>query len=155
LACCQLAVSSTSLLMEDLGGTHYVRHLPTLKDSPKAVLTMKKGNIPFGETDLAAIVLVSALMTWQNQYNLTHLTVLKLKRALLQDLEAFEQVMVKKQNEKLKMKGNATAALPEANRIPRGKHLGAQIFEFLRKLAVRSFASVAKPTAALTRPTIP
>ncbi len=35
----------------------YVEHLLTLKDSSKAVPTMKKGNIPFGEADLAAIVL--------------------------------------------------------------------------------------------------
>ncbi len=34
----------------------YVKHLPTLKDSSKAVPTMKKGNIPFGEADLATIV---------------------------------------------------------------------------------------------------
>ncbi len=50
----------------------YVRHLPMLKDSPKAVPTMKKGNIPFGKADLAAIVLASVLMSWQNQYNLNH-----------------------------------------------------------------------------------
>ncbi len=37
----------------------YVRDLPTLKDSPKAVLMTKKGNVPFGEDDLAAIVLSS------------------------------------------------------------------------------------------------
>ena len=35
----------------------YVKHLPMLKHSSKAVLTTKKGNIPFGEADLAAIVL--------------------------------------------------------------------------------------------------
>jgi hypothetical protein len=35
----------------------YVKHLPTLKDSSKAVPTRKKGNIPFGKADLAAIVL--------------------------------------------------------------------------------------------------
>jgi hypothetical protein len=40
----------------------YVRHLPTLKDSPKAVPTTKKGNIPFGKADLVAIVLASVLM---------------------------------------------------------------------------------------------
>jgi hypothetical protein len=34
----------------------YVKHLPMLKDSSKAVPTMKNGNIPFGEADLAAIV---------------------------------------------------------------------------------------------------
>jgi hypothetical protein len=37
----------------------YVRHLPMLKDSPKAVLKTKKGNVTFGKADLAAIVLVS------------------------------------------------------------------------------------------------
>jgi hypothetical protein len=40
----------------------YVRHLPMLKDSPKAVLMTKKGNIPFGKADLAAIVLASVPM---------------------------------------------------------------------------------------------
>jgi hypothetical protein len=50
----------------------YVKHLPTLKDSPKAVPTTKKGNTPFSEADLAAIVLLSVLMSWQNQYNLNH-----------------------------------------------------------------------------------
>jgi hypothetical protein len=37
----------------------YVGYLPTLKDSPKAAPTMKKGNIPFGKADLATIVLAS------------------------------------------------------------------------------------------------
>ncbi len=41
----------------------YVRHLPTLKDSSKAVPMTKKGNIPFGEADLAAIVLLSVPMS--------------------------------------------------------------------------------------------
>ncbi len=50
----------------------YVKHLPTLKDSSKAVLTTKEGNIPFSEADLAAIVLSSVPMLWQNQYNLNH-----------------------------------------------------------------------------------
>ncbi len=68
----------------------YVRHLPTLKDSPQAVPMTKKGNIPIGKADLAAIVLVSVPMTWQNQYNLTHTTVPESKHALLPDLEAIE-----------------------------------------------------------------
>ncbi len=54
---------------------NYVRHLPMLKDSPKGVLTTKKENIPFDEADLAATVLASVLMLWQNQYNLNHSTV--------------------------------------------------------------------------------
>jgi hypothetical protein len=41
----------------------YIKNLPTLKDSSKAVPTMKKGNVPFGEADLAAIVLLSAPMS--------------------------------------------------------------------------------------------
>jgi hypothetical protein len=43
-----------------------IRYLPTLKDSPKAVPMTKKGNISFGEADLAAIMLVSVPMMWQN-----------------------------------------------------------------------------------------
>ncbi len=50
----------------------YVKHLPTLKDSSKAVPLTKKGNIPFSEADLAAIVLSSVPMSWQNQYNFNH-----------------------------------------------------------------------------------
>ncbi len=69
-----------------------------LKDRSKAVLTTKKGNIPFGKADLAAIVLASILMSWQNQYNLNHSTVPKSTCTLLPNLEAIQQVMVEKQN---------------------------------------------------------
>jgi hypothetical protein len=69
----------------------YVKHLPTLKDSSKAVPTTKKGNIPFGKADLAAIVLLSVLIMWQNQYNLNHSTVPESTRTLLPDLETIEQ----------------------------------------------------------------
>ncbi len=41
----------------------YVKHLPTMKDSSKAVPMTKKGDIPFGEADLAAIVLSFVLMS--------------------------------------------------------------------------------------------
>jgi hypothetical protein len=68
----------------------YVKHLPTLKDSSKAVPTTKNGNITFGKADLAAIVLLSVPMLWQNQYNLNHSTVPESTRALLPDLEAIE-----------------------------------------------------------------
>ncbi len=74
----------------------YVKHIPTLKDSSKAVPTMKKGNILFGKADLAAIVLLSVPMSWQNQYNLNHSTVPESTRTLLLDLEAIKQVMVEK-----------------------------------------------------------
>jgi hypothetical protein len=46
---------------------------------------MKKGNIPFGEAYLAAIVLSSIPMSWQNQYNLNHSTVSESTRTLLPD----------------------------------------------------------------------
>ncbi len=65
----------------------YVKHLPTLKDSSKAVPMTKKDNIPFSEADLAAIVLSSVPMLWQNQYNLNHSTVFKSTHTLLPDLE--------------------------------------------------------------------
>ncbi len=61
----------------------YNKHLPTLKDSFKAVPTMKKGNIPFGKADLAAIVLSFVPMSWQNQYNLNHSTVPESTRTYL------------------------------------------------------------------------
>ncbi len=88
----------------------YVRYLPTLKDSSKAVPTMKKGNIPFNEAILAAIVLVSVPMLWQNHYNLNHSRVPESTRMLLPDLEAIEHVMVEKHNKKLKAKGKASIA---------------------------------------------
>jgi hypothetical protein len=68
----------------------YVKHLPTLKDSSKAVPMTKKGNIPFSEADLATIVLLSIPMLWQNQYNPNHSMVPKSTRTLLLDLEAIE-----------------------------------------------------------------
>jgi hypothetical protein len=82
----------------------YVKHLPILKESYKAVQTTKTGNIPFGKADLAAIVLSSIPMLWQNQYNLNHSTVPESTRTLLPDLEAIEQVMVEKKGANLKAK---------------------------------------------------
>jgi hypothetical protein len=92
----------------------YVKHLPTLKDSSKAVPTMKKGNIPFGEANLAAIVLSSVLMSWQNQYNLNHSTVPKSTRTLFPDLEAIKRVMVEKKGASLKAKGTGSTAPSES-----------------------------------------
>jgi hypothetical protein len=95
----------------------YIRCLPTLKDSSKAVPMTKKGNIPFGEADLAAIVLSSVPMSWQNQYNLNHLTVPKSTCTLLPDLETIKQVMEEKQgaNHKVKAKGGTAPAKAKSN----------------------------------------
>jgi hypothetical protein len=101
----------------------YVKHLLTLKDSSKAVPTMKEGNIPFGEADLVAIVLSSVPMSWQNQYNLNHSTVPESTRMLLPDLEAIEQVMVEKST-KLKAKGKGVTAPSKAKGNPKRKVSG-------------------------------
>ncbi len=102
----------------------YVRHLPTLKDSSKAVQTTRKGNIPFGETDLAAIVLPSVLMLWQNQYNLNHSTVPKSTCTLLPNLEAIERVMEEKKGANLKAKAKGGTAPAEAKGNPKRKASG-------------------------------
>ncbi len=103
----------------------YIKHLSTLKDSPKAVPTMKKGNIPFGKADLATIVLASVPISWQNQYNLNHSTVPELTCTLLPDLEVIEQVMVEKQSKKLKAKGMGGTAPSEAKGNPKRKASGS------------------------------
>ncbi len=99
----------------------YVKHLPTLKDSSKAVPTTKKGNIPFGEADLVAIVLSSVPMSWQNQYYLNHSTVPESMRTLLPDLEAIKQVMVEKKGANLKAKGKGSTAPSKAIGNPKHK----------------------------------
>jgi hypothetical protein len=75
-------------------------------------------------------------------------------RALLLDLEAIEQVMVEKQQDKLKQR----VRLLQPSLMPRiilsARHLGALV-ESLRRVAVRSFASVAKLTAVPTRAITP
>jgi hypothetical protein len=95
-----------------------------LKDSSKAVPTTKKGNIPFGEADLAAIVLLSVLMSWQNQYNLIHSKVSESICTLLPDLEAIKQVMVEKKGVNLKAKGKDGTAPLEAKGNPKRKASG-------------------------------
>jgi hypothetical protein len=101
-----------------------VKHLPTLKDSSKAVPTTKKGNILFGEADLAATVLLSVPMLWQNQYNLNHSTVPESTCKLLPDLEAIKRVMVEKQGAKLKAKEKGGTAPSKAKGNPERKASG-------------------------------
>ncbi len=93
-------------------------------DSPKAVPTTKKGNIPFCEADLAAIVLASVLMSWQNQYNLNHSIVPESTCVLIPDPEAIEQVVVEKHSQKLKAKGKGSTAQTKAKGNPKRKVSG-------------------------------
>jgi hypothetical protein len=102
----------------------YDKHLPTLKDSSKAVPTTKKGNIPFGKADIAAIVLSSVPMSWQNQYILNHSTVPELACTLLLNLEAIKQVMVEKKGTNLKAKGKGSTPPSKAKGKPKHKASG-------------------------------
>ena len=63
-------------------------------------------------------------MSWQNQYNLNHSTVLKSTRTLLLDLEAIEQVMEEKQGANLKAKAKGSTAPAEAKGNPKRKASG-------------------------------
>jgi hypothetical protein len=128
-----------------------VSYIPTLKDISKEVPTTKKGNIPFNKANLAAIILASVPMTWQNQHNLTHLMVPKLPRTLLLDLENIKQVMVEKHNEKLKAKGKASTDPPDAKSNLKRNTSGGSGDQVLKKAHSEKFGQHCKPTAALTR----
>ncbi len=88
----------------------YLAHLPTVFNSSMAIEGTKKGNVPFDEADLARIVLNSVLVSWLNQYNMTHQTLPKGTRALLQDLEPIEQVMDEKHDAGVKAKVKESSA---------------------------------------------
>ncbi len=122
-----------------------VKHLPTLKDSSKAVPTKKKGDIPFGEGDLATrIVLSSVLMSWQNQYNLNHSTVPESTCTLLPDLEAIEQVMVEKKGKNLKVKGKGGTAPSKAKGNPKHKSSGGPTGQVPKKGCSKKFCQHCK-----------
>ncbi len=102
----------------------FVKHLPTLKDSSKAIPTMKKRNIIVSKADLAAIVLLSVPILWQNQYSLNYSTVPESICTLLLDLEAIKQVMVEKKGANLKAKGKGGTAPSKAKGNPKCKASG-------------------------------
>ncbi len=80
-----------------------------------------KGNVIFGDGELANIILASTPQMWQNQYNLTHSTVLESPRALLPDLENIERVMNERYAEKQKAKGKSKEAKPDGGGNPSPK----------------------------------
>jgi hypothetical protein len=69
-------------------------------------------------------VLLSVLMSWQNQYNLNHSTVPKSTRTLLPDLEAIKQVMEEKKGANLKAKAKGGTAPAKAKGNPKRKASG-------------------------------
>ncbi len=66
--------------------------------------------MPFDEADLARIVLNSVLVSWLNQYNMTHQTLPSRARTLLQDLESIERVMDEKHEVGLRAKAKESSA---------------------------------------------
>ncbi len=115
-----------------------------LKDSSKAVTTTKKGNIPFGEADLAAIVLSSVLMLWQNQYNLNHSMVSESTCTLLPDLEAIKRVMVEKKGANIKAKGKGGTAPSKPKGNPKRKASGGPTGRVPKKGCTEKFCQRCK-----------
>jgi hypothetical protein len=122
----------------------YVKHLPALKDSSMAVPTTMKGNIPFGEADLATIVLLSVPMSWQNQYNLNNSTVPESMRTLLPDLEAIKQVMDEKKGANLMAKGKGSTAPYKAKGNPKRKASGGPTGQVPKKDCSEKFCQRCK-----------
>jgi hypothetical protein len=89
---------------------NYLAHLLTVFNSPMAIEGTKKDNMPFNEADLAGIILNSVPVSWMNQYNMTHRTLLDRTRTLLQDLESIEWAMDKKYKAGHKAKAKEASA---------------------------------------------
>ncbi len=100
----------------------YLAYLPTVFDSSMAVAGTKKMNVPFDEADLARIVLNLVPSSWVNQYNMTHSTLPKNPRALLNNLDAIERVMDEKHNATLKAKAKEATAASAAAKGSSKKH---------------------------------
>ena len=77
----------------------YLGLLPTIKNSPQAVVSMELGNVPFNEMTLASIILNHLPVVWRTQYALTHALVPESLRAILVDLENIEKLFAEKANE--------------------------------------------------------
>ncbi len=100
----------------------YLVYLPTVFDSVMAVAGTKKMNVPFDEADLARMVLNLVPSSWVNQYNMMHSTLPKNPKALLNDLEAIEQVMDEKHSDSLKVKAKEASAASAAAKVSSKKH---------------------------------
>jgi hypothetical protein len=88
----------------------YLAHLPTVFNSSMAIEGTKKGNVPFNEADLSGIILNSVSVSWLNQYNMTHQTLPRGTRALLQDLELIERVVDEAHKAGLKAEAKESSA---------------------------------------------
>ncbi len=100
----------------------YLAYLPTVFDLLMAIAGTKKMNVPFKEADLAGTVLNLVPSSWVNQYNMMHSTLPKNPRALLNNLEAIEQVMDEKHIATLKAKAKEATAASAATKGSSKKH---------------------------------
>jgi hypothetical protein len=98
----------------------YLGLLPTIKNSPQAVVSTELGNVPFNETTLASIVLTHLPAAWRAQYDLTHVLVPESPRAILNDLEKIEKLFAEKANEAARAnKAKVAAAAKAVEQVPR------------------------------------
>ncbi len=88
----------------------YLAYLPTVYNLSMVLAGTKKMNVPLDEADLAGIMLNTVPSSWVSQYNMTHSTLPKSPRALLNDLEAIKQVMDEKHQANLKEKSKEASA---------------------------------------------
>jgi hypothetical protein len=100
----------------------YLAYLSTVFDLSMAIAGTKKMNMPFNKADLAKIILNLVPSSWVNQYNMTHSTLPKNPRALLNNLEAIKQVMDEKHNATLKAKAKEATAASAAAKGSSKKH---------------------------------
>jgi hypothetical protein len=89
-------------------------YLPMVFDLSMAAAGTKKMNVPFDEADLARIMSNLVSSSWVNQYNMTHSMLPKNPRALLDNLEAIEQVMDEKHSTSFKAKAKEASAASAA-----------------------------------------
>jgi hypothetical protein len=92
----------------------YLAYLLTVFDLSMAVAGTKKMNVPIDEADLAGIVLNLVPSSWVNQYNKIHSMLPKNPRALLNNLEAIEQVVDEKHSTSLKAKAKEASSASAA-----------------------------------------
>jgi hypothetical protein len=123
--------------MQQLSG--YLKYLPTLKNSPRAVATTKKGNVPFEADDLASIILAALPLLWQNQYNLTHSAVPESPRLLMPELENIERVMNEPYNS-----DKAVAAGPTKGKPSKGSSKGGSSNAAPKKARTEKFCQRCK-----------
>jgi hypothetical protein len=136
------ASSSPISRVQQLSG--YIEYLPTLKDSPRAVATTKRGNVPFEAADLASIILAALPLSWQNQYNMTHSTVPESPRVLMPELENIERVMMERYDSKHKSKDRAVAASPNKGKPNKGSSNGGSSKSAPKKARTEKFCQRCK-----------